>query len=250
MKTYAKTPAKTKAHEDYLLTTKLFCGTCGSMMVGECGTSKSKTSKYYYYKCTEAKRKRCSRSKGIKKDWIEKLAVLITVETVLKDDVIDKIADAVIALQEKEDTTIPAMLKQLRDCEKSIENLVGAIAAGIYSASTKEKLDQLEAEKERLNLALLETQLQRPKFTKENVIQWINQFKKGDIDNKEYQRRVIDTFINTIYVYDDRIVFTYNYSNGSSIVTFQDISNNYCSDLESSTPPVTKESAHALSFVT
>ena len=36
-----KTPAAAKAEERYLLTTKLFCGKCGRMMVGECGTSRA-----------------------------------------------------------------------------------------------------------------------------------------------------------------------------------------------------------------
>ena len=43
-----KAPARHKAEDDYLLTTKLFCGTCGAMMVGESGTS-STNRKYHYY---------------------------------------------------------------------------------------------------------------------------------------------------------------------------------------------------------
>ncbi len=39
MKKNKKAPARHKAEDDYLLTTKLFCGTCKAMMVGESGTS-------------------------------------------------------------------------------------------------------------------------------------------------------------------------------------------------------------------
>src|SRR5699024_5709477 len=49
-------PARTKAEVAYLLSCKLFCGHCGTMMVGESGTSKTGTI-YYYYKCGSAKRK-------------------------------------------------------------------------------------------------------------------------------------------------------------------------------------------------
>ena len=41
-----KAPARHKAEDDYLLTTKLFCGTCKAMMVGESGTSGSQGRKY------------------------------------------------------------------------------------------------------------------------------------------------------------------------------------------------------------
>lgn len=34
-------PAKAKADEEYLLTTKLFCGKCGKMLAGESGTSRT-----------------------------------------------------------------------------------------------------------------------------------------------------------------------------------------------------------------
>ena len=50
-----KAPARHKAEDDYLLTTKLFCGTCGAMMVGESGTSASKGRKYHYYRCVNTK---------------------------------------------------------------------------------------------------------------------------------------------------------------------------------------------------
>lgn len=44
-----RAPGRAKAEEEYLLTTKAFCGECGSMLVGDCGTSKT-GSVYYYYK--------------------------------------------------------------------------------------------------------------------------------------------------------------------------------------------------------
>ena len=51
-----RAPATAKADVDYLLTTKLFCGLCERMMIGESGTSHT-GDKHYYYKCAGAKRK-------------------------------------------------------------------------------------------------------------------------------------------------------------------------------------------------
>ena len=50
-----KAPARHKAEDDYILTTKLFCGECKSLMVGESGTSCTKQV-YHYYKCVSAKK--------------------------------------------------------------------------------------------------------------------------------------------------------------------------------------------------
>ena len=43
-----KAPARRKAEDDYLLTTKLFCGYCGALMFGESGTSRTGDVHRYY----------------------------------------------------------------------------------------------------------------------------------------------------------------------------------------------------------
>ena len=69
-----RAPAAAKAEVRYLLTTKLFCGRCGRMMVGESGTSR-KGVRHHYYKCGNAKRKAGCRKKAVRKQWIEDLVV-------------------------------------------------------------------------------------------------------------------------------------------------------------------------------
>ena len=77
------------------------------MMIGESGTSHT-GDKHYYYKCAGAKRKLGCKKKSVKKDFIERAAVILTVNRVLRD----------------EDTTIPALKKQLADTERGIENML------------------------------------------------------------------------------------------------------------------------------
>ncbi len=67
MKTNQKAPAKHKAEDEYLLTTKLYCGKCNSFMVGESGTSKTSTT-YRYYKCVSVKKHTGCDKKTVKKD--------------------------------------------------------------------------------------------------------------------------------------------------------------------------------------
>ena len=52
-----KAPARHKADDDYLLTTKLFCGYCGAYLCGESGTSRTGRV-HRYYKCVSVKKKR------------------------------------------------------------------------------------------------------------------------------------------------------------------------------------------------
>ena len=230
--------SKSKAVEEYLLTTKIFCGNCGKMMAGESGYG-GKNKIYLYYKCGGAKRREgCTNRKGLRKNWIEKVAVMLTVQRVLSDDaVIERIADAIVALQDQEDPMLPAMRKQLKDCEKGIENLLNAIQAGIVTSGTKERLESLEAQKENLQSSILQAQLDRPKYTKEEIVGWILQFRGGNIEDKAYQKEIIDVFLNSIYVYEDRMVFTYNYKDGAETIRKEEIEAVFRSGLKNPPPP-------------
>ena len=233
-----RAPATAKADVDYLLTTKLFCGICERMMIGESGTSHT-GDKHYYYKCAGAKRKLGCKKKSAKKDFIERAAVVLTVNRVLKDEEIDRIADGILTLQASEDTTIPALKKQLADTERGIENMLNAIQKGVLTSSTKERLEALEKQRDNLKIAVLQAELQKPKYTKEQIVSWIGQFKYGDVNSREYQKRIIDTFVNSLYLFDDRLVITYNFKGGTETITLKDVEAAYGSDLKAVSPPQT-----------
>ena len=68
-----KAAAHRKAKVDYLLFGKLFCGKCGTMMVGVCGTSKT-GARHHYYLCPTQKKKLCKK-KAVRQHWIENLVL-------------------------------------------------------------------------------------------------------------------------------------------------------------------------------
>ena len=77
--------------------------------------------------------------------------------------------------------------------------------------------------------------MKKPLLTKERIKYWLVSFKSGDINDVEYRRKVIDTLVNSIYVYDTddggrKIVFTFNIS-GQNTATLS------CSDITGSAPP-------------
>jgi DNA invertase Pin-like site-specific DNA recombinase/DNA-directed RNA polymerase subunit M/transcription elongation factor TFIIS len=135
-------PAAMKAVEEYILTTKLFCGKCGAMMVGVGGTSK--TGKvHHYYKCGNVIYRKSCDTKAVRKNWIEDHVISMTRETVFNDEkIVSQIAEAVVELQKRENTTIPLLQKQLKDIEKRIGNLINSIEEGVANASVKRRLDE------------------------------------------------------------------------------------------------------------
>ena len=121
-----KAPARARAKTEYLLTTKLFCGHCKEMMTGYSGTSKN-GKLYNYYMCNNARKKLCNK-KAVQKDYIEDLIVEQARE-ILTDDNINKIADEVVKLanKERENTVLKRLNKMLKENEKQKANLFDSL---------------------------------------------------------------------------------------------------------------------------
>ena len=144
-----KAPARHKAEESYLLTTKLYCGKCGALMFGESGVSH--TGKMYtYYKCAAAKKKKTCDKKAVRKQWLEDLVVNETMKLVEDDASMNAIIAKVMELQNQESTDLPIYEKQLKETEVGITNMLNAIQMGILTSSTKERLEALEEQRKEL----------------------------------------------------------------------------------------------------
>ena len=213
-----RAPAMSKADEKFLLTTKLFCGKCGRLMVGESGTSHT-GKKHYYYKCGSAKRKTGCTKKAVKKDWIENLVVGRTMRMIFDDRTLAVIAEMVLEVQSRESTSLPVLKRQLAQAEQGIENMLNAIQQGLFTSSTKHRLEELEAAKERLTVSILQEELKKPHLTKEQILFFLNRFRAIDISKPEQRQHLIDSFVNAVYVYDDKIILTFNYKDGTEAIT-------------------------------
>lgn len=220
-KKHAKARARTKADETYLLTTKLFCGHCGSMMVGESGTGKCGQT-YYYYKCGTAKRLKTCHKKPVKKSWIEDLVIQTTMKLIFNDLLMEEMIDRLYECQNAEPTEIKLLHQQIKEVEKGINNMLRAIESGIITDSTKQRLEDLEAQKKRLEDALSVAELENPLLSREQISVFVYRFRELDTEKILNRQLIIDSFINSIYLYDDKIVLTYNYNNLTDTVSLSE----------------------------
>ena len=51
-------------------------------------------------------------------------------------------------------------------------------------------------------------------------MRWLLRFRKLDMSLKDQRQALVDTFINSIYLYDDKVLITFNYKEGTQTVTF------------------------------
>ena len=124
----------------------------------------------------------------MQKDWLEDLVVRETVKLIQDDAVIDKIVQLVMDVQNQENTTIPL----------------------------------LEIQKDELTAKIADEKLKKPSFNEDFIRFWLMKFRKFDISQKKQRKALIEIFVNAIFLYDDRMLITFNYKDGTQTVRFED----------------------------
>ena len=153
-------------------------------------------------------------------DWLERFVVQATLDYVLKPEVIEWIADAVMAYQEREGNSavLLGLRADLDENQKATANVMKAIEAGIITATTKARLTELEAEAARLRDAITVEEAALTHIERDFIVYWIERFRGGSISDAAFRRKVIDSFVNSVYLWDDRIRIAFNYSGKGAAV--------------------------------
>ncbi|MBE5038771.1 recombinase family protein [Subdoligranulum sp. DSM 109015] len=107
---------------------------------------------------------------------------------------------------------------------ESIRSIIESLnARGILTPSTKVRMEELEQQREALETSILQEQIEKPPITREQILFWFDQFRHGDPADIAFQEKVIDCFVNSIYLFDDRIVVNFNYQEGGRPVSLEEV---------------------------
>lgn len=206
---------------EYLLTGKLKCGHCGSYMVGVSGKGRHGDI-HYYYKCQKRHQDKSCSKKNVVRDWLERFVVKSALEYVLRDDVISWMADSVMEYQRREAASaqLDSMIAEAADTQKAINNLMAAIEAGIITPTTKSRLLELESRSAELSRQIEYEKSTRVLIDRDQIVFWLSQFQNGNLESQDFRRKVISTFISTVYLYDDEIRIAFHYSPKKSPTSF------------------------------
>ena len=181
----------------YILSSKLKCGNCNSFMNGESGTSK--TGKVYnYYKCSSVKRHLGCDMKSIRQEDIEQIVLEKIIAYLFTDKNIDKITDAVLKINKKENASMLLLKKQHKCILKNINNIVEAITQGIFSTSVQEKLAELERQKIEIEnqIKIEKENLSNSKLSRSQIKYWL--FNILTLLPNDKKSLLIDIFVDEI----------------------------------------------------
>lgn len=207
--------ASSKANIKFLLTGKAFCGHCGNTMVGTSSTSRNGNTHYYYACSTQYKKHQCNK-KAEKKEFLEYYICEQTLKYVLNPEKAKLIAEKVVNEYNKlyNNDNIKELELKLSKIETEINKIVDSFIDAESQAIRKKlnvKIANLDLQASEIKNQIAKDKLSCiNKLTTKEVISWIKIFTNGDINDGNFRERLIDTFINSIFIYDDKIVIYYN----------------------------------------
>ena len=202
---------------DFILTGKLTCGLCGNPVIGD-----SARGQYYYYSCI-GKRKKTAKCelKSIRKDVIEELVMRTTYNELLTEENIKKIATRVAEIA-RGDSNYQKRTTELKDSisrlEKALDGYYNVAAETGLTPVLKNKIEETKENLETLYAESEELEYNKPiMLTSEQVEAWLNSFIDGDVEDDVFRKKIIETLVNSIVLYQDKLVIAYNMAEGKGL---------------------------------
>ena len=205
-------PGKAKAKDDYLLTTKLFCGHCGEPMTGYGGTGKL-GKKYHYYCCNGVKQKTCDK-KIIFKDLIASQVADVCAE-LLTPKRIRIIAEEVMAAcqADGEYLSIKKLKSAIKEADEAIENLWIALEKGQSVQQITNRIEQREAEKKELEKQLAKEKRKQPGLQLSHVLAFLDYLRELPGTSEVKKKSLNNIFVRSVLLYDDYFTIIFNAGN-------------------------------------
>ncbi len=194
-------------------------------MTGDAGTSRN-GAVHNYYTCFNKKRRQGCKKKSEPLEAIERYVVEQTVKFILKPGQLEIIAKKIAAFHKQDCGAgkIDEETQRLAAVEKEINGCVDALIKTSNKTALQrinERLALLEQQKEDAELQIAKLKITASMaITADDCAAWLRTFCDGNIEDADFRRRIIYAFVNSVFVYDDKIAIYYNIgelSNGKPV---------------------------------
>jgi Site-specific recombinases, DNA invertase Pin homologs len=203
--------AANRAKTVYILSGRIFCGSCKGAMVGKQGRTGRNKMLYAYYECSTRKRTKQCDMKPINKDVIESMVIDCLYENLFSPDVIDKVTEKFHSLIAAQLNEIPDFIKatknQLAGIDRELAHIVNAVTKGLYSDELKEKNDSLQKQKAVLKISLEEADFERTNyfFSKKQIHGFLAKYSRIKDMTLLEKKKAVEIFVDRVVVYNDDV---------------------------------------------
>ena len=192
---------------DYILSKKLICGYCGARINAETGTAKNGEVKRYY-KCFGKRHGKDCEKEQTRKEDLEKYILDNIISYLSNKANLEYVAGILLEIQDKKlkaNVVLNNLVKEKRQTENSIQNILTAIENGGTSGTVMKRMRELEERNINLEKQIAIEKSKSPlKLSKEEIIDY---FKESLCLEP---KMLINILVKEIVAYNDKIVIQYN----------------------------------------
>lgn len=189
----------------YMLTGKLYCGECDSPMSGVSGTARNEDL-HYYYVCTKKRYDKSCHKKNVPRDEIERRITQELKQLLDDDELLEWMADKAIEHLESERNTaeIDALRAELEEATRKRDNLRKNLETGEVLPIVMQWIRERQQEIDELTgrIAALE-KMAWIDIDRDMILSYLETLRDGDVEDREFQEKMIDAFLIRAYVFDD-----------------------------------------------
>ena len=235
-------------------------------MVGDLGTSQNGTV-HAYYTCSHRKTShgvpggKC-RKKSERQDFLEWYIVRETLSYVLTEEHIAEISEKIEKLSIED--SVNNGLREAEERKKAINRELDDLTEKFIATKSQTIMDRINARAEELSgeLSIIESEISRLSLRVDHTLKavdiarYLHSLKSGDPMSPDFRRRIIDTFIQRVYLFDDKILVYYNIKNTapieyeSALADLDGLQSQLCSDSCEYGSPNSIQSEHILYIYT
>ena len=205
----------------YILSGKLICGNCLTLMQGISSYSHTGEIHNYYY-CPNKKRGLCEMD-SFRKQELEDAVIMAIANFLKKDETIEFYVKAITKYaKENKSSQYIDQEKNLRETNKKIANLTQAIENGGNMKILVDRLNQLQKIKETIEQDLTKRKIEGEFFSEDNIRKFFKNLAIKDYSTEEERKYLIDTLVESIYIFNNKnIRILYKYTNQVSETTYE-----------------------------
>ncbi len=201
-----KSKSSPKSKKIYLLSKKIYCGSCEKLMIGNYGTSKN-GKKHFYYSCKKCK------IKSLNKDYIEQIVIDAIKKYLIEESNLDFLAKQIYKNIKSNETIygIKHIEKEIAKISKEIDKISEAYVSAneLIRKKLNSKAESLDLEKRNLL-----KEFSKIKLISQNDMT-VDEIKSKIlfiVNSNKADKKIIDLFLNSVLVYEKYIAIYLNIS--------------------------------------
>lgn len=147
----------------------------------------------------------------MRKDDLENIVLDMAMDLFTNKVDLDIIADEIMRVREesaKEHCELNILVVKQREAQKALDNVMKAVEAGVFTATTKNRMEELELEIDRLAVLIVkeENKLQQA-LSRDDVMEYLTNGVR-----EQSPKVLVELLVHKVTLWDDHIEVEFNYS--------------------------------------